>query len=201
MKLKLTRKPNNNKRLTHVQLKQIKTQSKNLLITTKTNKNDPHTSNRWKPEEKNRFSSKRTSRRWSRTRETSFRSWNGSVRPVTIGVLDCSLDNDTTTGRDLAANRWQACKWCRSKNGELARRLNLRQVRYSSCTLTFVVSYNQIIHVIRASYLCCFFHDQWLVVSNLRPNISHRHPCNTLCTKINSSNKFPNFRSYKFALN
>ena len=39
MKLKLTRKPNNNKRLTHVQLKQIKTQSKSLLITTKPNKN------------------------------------------------------------------------------------------------------------------------------------------------------------------
>ena len=39
MKLNLTRKPNNNKRLTHVQLKQIKTQSKNLLITTKPNKN------------------------------------------------------------------------------------------------------------------------------------------------------------------
>ena len=94
MKLKLTRKPNNNNRLTHVQLNQIKTQSKNLLITTKPKKNDPHTSNRWKPEEKTRFSSKRTSRRWSRTREASFWSWNGSVRRVTIRVLDCSLDND-----------------------------------------------------------------------------------------------------------
>ena len=94
MKLNLTRKPNNNKRLTHVQLKQIKTQSKNLLITTKPNKNDPNTSNRWKPEEKTQFSSKRTSRRWSRTGEASFTSWNGSVRRVTIRVLDCSLDND-----------------------------------------------------------------------------------------------------------
>ena len=94
MKLNLTRKPNNNKRLTHVQVKQIKTQSKNLLITTKPNKNDPNTSNRWKPEEKTQFSSKRTSRRWSRTGEASFTSWNGSVRRVTIRVLDCSLDND-----------------------------------------------------------------------------------------------------------
>ena len=55
--------------------------------------------------------------------------------------------------------------------------------------------------MIRVSYLCCFFHDQWLVVSNLLPSISHRHPYNTLGTKIISNNRFPNLRSYKFALN
>ena len=86
--------------------------------------------------------------------------------------------------------KWRACSQVQVKAGQVIQ-----------LHINYVFSYNQIVHVIRVSYLCCFFHGQLLVVSNLLPSISHRHPYDTLGTKIISNNRFPNLRSYKFALN
>ena len=71
--------------------------------------NDSHSSssNWWRPEVKTRFSGKQTSRKLPRNRDASNASHHASV-------LGCSLENHHDYRKDLAANRWQACKWCRS---------------------------------------------------------------------------------------
>ena len=104
----------------HLQLKQMKTRGKNLLITTKPNKKDSHTSYRWKPAVKTWFSSKQTSKRLPRTCEALFRSWSGkrdsSDASDNASVFDCSLDNHHDYRKRPCSQSLTSLQklWCRS---------------------------------------------------------------------------------------